>query len=190
MIKSKSDLIRYMERDRVALNVGGIRDFLFHDIWRFQRRLRKAEYWSNSNVLGSRFIAFLYRRIAYKTGRDLGFSIPINTVGAGLSIAHVGTIVINSKCKIGENCRIHVCVNIGASASNSSQAPLIGNDCYIAPGAKIYGGIVIADNTGVGANSVVNKSFLEGGITIAGIPAKKISNVGPNEFRPKSDLKE
>ncbi len=186
MIQTKSDLIRYMEQDRIALKVGGIKDFVFHDIWRFQRRLRKAEYWSNSNALGAKPIAFLKRRLAYNTGKDLGFSIPINTIGPGLSIAHLGTIVINDKCKIGENCRIHVCVNIGASASDSSQAPLIGNNCYIAPGAKIYGGIVIGDNTGVGANSVVNKSFPEGNITIAGAPARKISDIGPNEFRPTS----
>jgi serine O-acetyltransferase len=190
MIKSKQDLQYYLAKDKAALNVGGLRDFLIHDIWRFQRHLRKAEYWSNSGGFGARVIAFIRRRILYISGRKLGFSIPINTVGAGLSIAHMGTIVINSKCRIGEHCRLHVCVNIGASASDSSQAPVIGDNCYIAPGVKIYGGIKIGNNTGIGANSVVNKSFSEGNITIAGAPARKISDIGPNEFRPSHYLKE
>lgn len=49
---------------------------------------------------------------------------------------------------------------------------------YIGPGAKIFGDIFIADNIAIGANAVVNKSFYESNITIAGVPAKKISNKG------------
>jgi serine O-acetyltransferase len=49
---------------------------------------------------------------------------------------------------------------------------------YIGPGVKIYGPIEIADNIAIGANSVVNRSFIESGITIAGNPARKISNKG------------
>lgn len=104
----------------------------------------------------------------------LGFTIPINTCGAGLSIAHVGTIVINGKVRIGENCRIHVCVNIGASAQNSHAVPVIGDNCYIGPGAKLYGDIQLGNNVAIGANAVVNKSF-EGNCILAGIPAKVIS---------------
>jgi serine O-acetyltransferase len=52
---------------------------------------------------------------------------------------------------------------------------------YIAPGAKIYGAIEIADNIAIGANAVVNKSFLEPNITIAGVPARKISDKGSTE---------
>lgn len=37
---------------------------------------------------------------------------------------------------------------------------------------------IIADGCAIGANSVVNKSFEEKGISIAGIPAKKVSNIG------------
>ena len=51
----------------------------------------------------------------------------------------------------------------------------------IASGAKIFGNITIADGIVIGANSVVNKSFLEPNITIAGVPAKKISNKGSQD---------
>ncbi|AKB56359.1 MULTISPECIES: serine O-acetyltransferase [Methanosarcina] len=107
----------------------------------------------------------------------LGFSIPINVFGPGLCIAHRGTIIINKNTRVGENCRIHACTNIGSSRAEVS-APQIGNNVYIGPGAKIFGNIVIADDIAIGANSVVNKSFYEKGISIAGIPAEKISTKG------------
>ena len=78
----------------------------------------------------------------------------------------------------GENCRIHTCVNIGTQAGNSERVPVIGNNVYMGPGVKIFGDIVIADNIAIGANAVVNKSFSETGISIAGIPGKKISDKG------------
>jgi serine O-acetyltransferase len=68
--------------------------------------------------------------------------------------------------------------HIGWQPGSWDKAPKIGNNVFIGPGAKIFGDIEIADNVAIGVNSVVNKSFLEPGITIAGIPAKKISNQG------------
>ena len=41
-------------------------------------------------------------------------------------------------------------------------------------GAKVLGGITIADDIKIGANAVVTKSFNEPGITIVGIPAHKL----------------
>ncbi|VBB39422.1 hypothetical protein TRIP_E190340 [uncultured Spirochaetota bacterium] len=52
---------------------------------------------------------------------------------------------------------------------------IIGNNAYIGPGAKLFGGITIADKIVIGANSVVNKSFYTPNISIAGVPAKVIS---------------
>ena len=111
----------------------------------------------------------------------LNFSIPINVFGPGLSIAHYGTIVVNQNSKIGKNCRIHENVTIG-STGGEELAPQIGNNVFIGTGAKIIGNIEIADNIAIGANSLVNKSFTEPGITIAGNPAKKISNNSSKMF--------
>lgn len=44
------------------------------------------------------------------------------------------------------------------------------------------GKVVIADDVVIGANTVVTKSILEAGITVAGIPAKKISDTGSEEY--------
>lgn len=65
-----------------------------------------------------------------------------------------------------------------ATYPGTEKAPKIGNNVFIGAGAKIYGDIIIADDTAIGANSLVNKSFTESGITIAGIPARKVSNKG------------
>ena len=103
----------------------------------------------------------------------LSFSIPINTIEEGLSIAHYGPIIVNTKTHIGKNCRIHVGVNIGEGGINA-EAPQIGDNCYLGPGAKLFGGIVLGDNVKVGANAVVNKSFPEGNCTLVGVPAHKV----------------
>lgn len=52
--------------------------------------------------------------------------------------------------------------------------PEIGNNVYIGAETKIIGEVTIANNIVAGANAVVNKSFTEDGIIIAGVPAGKI----------------
>ncbi|MCA0132691.1 serine O-acetyltransferase [Winogradskyella alexanderae] len=118
------------------------------------------------------YLRYRYKKISIK----LGFSIPINVFGPGLSIVHYGTIVVNKSTKVGANCRMHACVNIGASGGEAA-APQLGNNVYIAPGAKIFGKIKIPNNTAIGANAVVNKSFEKENTIIAGIPAKVIGSV-------------
>ena len=183
MIKTKKDLAYYLESDRIALKKNRKRPrFVGDEIWTYQRLLRRAEYWHNC---GNKYIAlFLFYRMR-KYGIKLGYSIPLNVFGPGLSIAHIGTIIVSKGAKIGANCRIHVDVNIGA-VSGESEAPKIGDNVYIAPGSKIFGNIVIASDIAIGANSVVNNSFLNQGITIAGIPAKKISDKGSEKHLIKA----
>ena len=111
-----------------------------------------------------------------KKSIKLGFTIPENVFGPGLSIPHYGTIVVNANAKVGANCRIHVCTNIGASGG-SSMAPIIGDNVYIGPGAKIYGNVVIGNNNAIAANATVNKSFEEEGVLIGGVPSKIIGEI-------------
>jgi serine acetyltransferase len=123
-------------------------------------------------------------------GLLLNFSIPPNAFGPGLSIAHYGTIVVNSNARIGANCRIHVCVNIGADARDGTKAPHIGDNCYIGPGAKIFGAIKIGNHVAIGANAVVNKSFVENNVSLGGIPAKVISETGTGEIESMQAVSE
>ena len=115
-----------------------------------------------------------------KLSIKLGFSIPRNVFGPGLSIAHGGPIIVHPKVAVGENCRIDRCVSIG-SIHYPAGAPRIGNNVFIGPGAVIDGDIEIADGIAIGANSYVNESFKAPGITIAGCPAKKISDNGSKD---------
>ena len=52
--------------------------------------------------------------------------------------------------------------------------PKIGDNVLIGVGAIIIGDIEIGDNIIIAAGALVNKTFLEKGITIGGVPAKKI----------------
>jgi len=135
----------------------------------FQVLLRKAEYIKNTKrgffgKVGFQWVALKFRWLSV----ILGFSIPINTCGPGLYLVHWGSIVISSQARIGRNCRIHSCVNIG---SDETGAPKIGDNVYIGPGAKLFGNIIIGNNVRIGANAVVNKSFPDN-ITIVGVPAR------------------
>lgn len=183
MIKSKQDLKIYLEEDKKALNIKYKYPKIFSDeIWKFQIRLRKYEY--SKNCLTSK-IHIPYRiwcKVLFKhMSIKLGFTIPPNVFDRGLSIAHYGTIVVNSNAKVGKNCRIQESVNIG-STSGSSLAPIIGDNVFIGSGAKIIGDIKISDDIAIGAGAVVVNSHTERGITIAGVPAKKISNNSSHKF--------
>lgn len=178
MICSKEDLIYYLEQDRIALGKSRKRPRIIGDyIWKYQILLRKTEYIVNckKGIIYKLPIA-IKKYILHRKGMKLGgYSIPLNSFGPGLSIAHYGSIVVNNSCKIGKNCRIHEGVTIGAT-NGDPQAAIIGDNIFIGTGAKIIGNIEIGNNIAIGANSVVTKSFIEDGITIGGVPAKKISN--------------
>lgn len=179
MIKSRSDLKYYLECDeyaRFGTNVSWWRKFKLGEMWRFQVYLRKLEYWTNINKgVFSKLMSVYHKYRLKKIGMKLSWSIAPNTFGPGMCLVHYGTVVVNGGAKIGANCRVHACVNIGANGGGDADTPRIGNNVYIGPGAKLFGHIEIADDIVIGANSVVNKSFVEKGVTIAGAPAKIVS---------------
>jgi serine O-acetyltransferase len=165
MINSKKDYLYYLEADRIALQRSNIKTIksiaknlvVPKYIWKFQKLLRKVEYYKNckKNIFAKIYYLFIFRKFINLSVK-LGFSIPCNVIGPGLAIVHYGTIIISAKAKIGSNLRIHANTNIGMAKGG---APIIGNNCYIGPGAKLYGNITIGNDIVVGANSVVNKSF-------------------------------
>ena len=179
VIQSKEDYAFYLEADRLSL---GIKlknpPVIGREIWKFQRLLRKIEYYTNckKGYFWKIYLSFLTLKF-HNLSVKLGFSIRPNVCGPGLAL-HWQLVNIHPAAKIGANCLIHTCVNIGTKAGESAAVPRIGDNVYIGPGAKIFGDIIIADGIVIGANAVVNKSFLEPGITIGGVPAKKISDKG------------
>ncbi len=138
----------------------------------------------------NKLLSFYYRHRKDLLGVKLGFSIPLNVADMGLSIAHIGPIIINSGAHIGRYCRIHVGVNIGTELGFNDHAPIIGNNVFISPGVKVFGSIKIEDDVVIGANAVVNKSILEKNICVAGVPAKKISERGRRNIPQEKELVE
>lgn len=177
MINDKETLINYLEKDKLALYKTYKKPKLIGDeIWKFQILYRKYEYARNCLKKKWHLPYVLYLKYRFnKLSVKLGFSIPINTIKEGLSIAHYGNIVINGNCKIGKNCRIQEGVTIGAT-NGQKTAPVIGSNVFIGSGAKIIGDIKIEDDVAIGAGSVVVKSIHNKGITVAGVPAKKVSD--------------
>ena len=181
MITSYDEFVRYLKEDGEAMKSKVMFPKFYHwmglgdKIWFFLYLTRRLEYLHNTkNGMLWKLPYLFYKYIRYRVALQLDFSIPINTLGSGVSIPHRGTIVINSGARLGKGCRIHVCTNIGAFKGG---APKIGDGVYIGPGAKIFGDITIGDNISIGANAVVNKSFMTPNISIAGVPAKQIASV-------------
>lgn len=179
MIKNKLDLIKYIEADMLVYGRKHKYPKLFYDeTWKFILALRKHEYYHNQKGLYYKIMAKFWGLIHHHYGLLMGWDIPVNTFGPGLKINHYGLIVVNKNARVGAFCDIHQGVNIGQHGNNQFDTPTLGDNIWIGPGAKIFGKINIASGIAIGANAVVNKSFNEKNISIAGTPAKKVSNNG------------
>ena len=178
MIQTKAELREYLEQDRIALyRTGRKRPKLFGDeIWKWQIVYRKYEFYSNTapHSAAAKILRRIYQLRYHRASVRLGFSIPINVFGPGLSIAHYGSIVVNKNARVGKNCRIQENVTIGAT-SGQNEAPVMGDNIFLGSGARVIGDIRIGSDTAVGANAVVVRSFPEGGVTLGGVPARVIS---------------
>ncbi len=98
----------------------------------------------------------------------LGFSIPPGTCGPGLCLPHYGPIIVNARARVGARGAMHPGVTIGASRG---KVPTIGNDVILDPGAKIFGGVTMADGSRAAANAVVTSDVQSGEIAF-GVPAR------------------
>lgn len=171
---------------RHDLNAHGLRAWRLDMIFRrpelfYQRHLRTVEFLQTQSDVFSRALRIVVRFRLQRLSVRTGISIPPGVFGEGLSIAHYGSIVVNSKARVGKFCRIHSATNIGIS---NGKTPVIGDYVYIGPGAVIYGGVVVGDYAVIGANSVVNAD-VPPNTTVAGCPARKISDRGSRSIMPE-----
>lgn len=179
MIYTREDLHNYQKEDRIANNiaVGGVKGWLSMHLnprLYFIHNMRHYEYWANQKRTPISLFMYLVRYAIHKhLSYKLGFSIWKNTFGPGVYIMHYGTIVINPAVRIGRNCCINACVNIGMGGS------IIGDNVYISPGVKIIKEVHIGNNVKIGANAVVNEDIPDNCIVV-GIPAKIIKRYDPD----------
>ena len=170
MIKTKKDLCHYVKCDmtRNKVKMGGVNwlKILCNPRLCFTLNLRWYEYYHNQDrkSLLVRFFELWHYLIHKHLSYKLGYTIYANNFGPGLYLGHYGTIVVNKACRIGANCTINVCVNIGMGGS------VIGDNVYIGPGVKIIKPIHIGNNVMIGANAVVTKDIPDNSVAM-GIPA-------------------
>ena len=177
----KADFNRYVATGgakgiKILLNPG----FLAVAIFRINRKI----YFTFRKVP---IIGYLYAIISFiilKLNQIiLGISFPESFVlGKGLYISHLGTIIVNGNCSMGENCNLAPMVVIGWGRVNGKEGyPQIGNRVWIGPGAKIFGPIIIEDDVAIGANAVVNFDVPKNS-TVVGSSARIIPNKGSSEY--------
>ncbi|WP_313189185.1 hypothetical protein [Sphingobacterium sp.] len=134
--------------------------------------LRSEEYYTF--LQPNKLLKFYYTRKKNKLGSKLGFFIPAGCFGLGLHLAHYGSIIINPKARIGENCTIHGNCCIGNTGSDDNGLPVIGDFVDFGQGCQVLGDIKISNHVKIGAGSIVLNSILEEGVSVVGIPGRVI----------------
>ena len=174
-----ADLFRYCARtDKKALRTTRRRSAGF----RFTYYMRLCAYTRQRPLL--KYTLFpIYkqrmRRAAGKVGIELH---ELTEVGKGLHIAHSGAIVVHNGAVLGENVCLSQGVTIGQTIKNGEVClPVIGNRVYIAPGAKVIGGVHVGSNVAIGANAVVTHDVPDNAV-VAGIPARVLHMGGAGEY--------
>lgn len=181
MIENKADLRRFISADMGFFHQYGRKCRLFaaliddpaYQIVRYLRFLRKEEYYSNARPdFFGKLLCLYYFRQKNRLGNKLGFKIPRNCFGPGLTIYHHGTIIVNEAARIGANCRLHGNNCIGNNGK-VDVVPRIGDDLDLGFGACVIGDVVLGNNITVGANAVVVNSFANGDAVLTGVPARE-----------------
>jgi serine O-acetyltransferase len=169
----RADLAAYDLQDASAVRV--LRTLAIEPQLRWQLRLRLVELLLNrARSRPGRVVAALMRWRVRQAGVRLGFTIPPNVFGPGLKLPHWGTIVISSEAVVGRGCVVHPGVTLGL---NHGRAPRLGDDVYLGPGAKVFGGLSLGDRVTVGANSVVTRD-VPADSRVVGAPARPIRGIG------------
>lgn len=109
-----------------------------------------------------------------------GIDIPRATqVGPGLYIGHYGGITVSAGAIIGRDCNLSQSITIGVSGAGAKRgAPTLGDNVYVAPGARLVGKINIGHNVKIGANAVIHKDLPDNAIAVLEPGFKIISYAG------------
>lgn len=112
-----------------------------------------------------RISRFLYMKNDEKNALEyssLGFSLTAielyysASIGKSFKLNHGVSTVVGARSVIGDNVLLHHSVTLG---EKNGGRPIIGNNVVIYPGAVIVGAISIGDNSIIGANVFVDKSY-------------------------------
>ncbi|MBD5467228.1 MAG: hypothetical protein HDR21_03630 [Lachnospiraceae bacterium] len=141
--------------------------------------------------LGNYFYRHHLKKLSYalqwigmrKTGNDISSAA---TIDKSVLFPHPIGIVIGSGVRIDADVIIHANVIIGRGAGKNY--PVIQRGCVIYGNSCLFGGIVLKQNTIIGAGSVLLTST-EKGCVYAGVPAKNINGKAINNDTHKESKK-
>ena len=182
MISTKMDLKLCIEEEKnLYIENNYLKLLVCNEIrlktYRYVKCLRKLEYYKQKAGVFYKFMYLLCRRKKNKLGERLGIEMEEGCFDKGLMIYHPGNIVVNGYSKIGKDCKLHGNNCIG-NDGKSFDSPTLGNNVRLGVGAKVIGGITLADDITVAAGGVVVQSCNIPGAVLAGVPAKVVKIVG------------
>lgn len=181
----KHDIRRYIATDELRTLSDYLMFFFFNETFWFVLNFRIGQ-WVRTHFRVPLLTTFV-KIITFIIGKILslitGYQIPFSVlIGDGLYIGHSGLLIINGNVRIGNNCNLSAGVVIGQGGRDANKgSPIIGDNVYIAPGAKIFGHIRIGNNVAIGANAVVTRDVPDNAVVV-GVPAKVINYNGSKEF--------
>ena len=185
MIQSKCELLFYIAVDRIMNGRPAKRtlkemlgDYLSCDvrgvIIRYLRAMRTYAFYTNTTKKGQFFFMLrqsIWGRRFRKLGMQLGFSIGHNSLGYGVVLPHLGTIVVNGDSRVGNYAVLHTSTCIAGENK-------IGDYLYLSTGSQIAGDIELGDGVSIAAHSLVNKSSGDH-VLLVGSPAEVKRNNYP-----------
>lgn len=179
---TKKELKEIIEEDKLIYFGNNLKQKIFKRITKYNLCeigkyiivSRKKCYYSQNRKSFINFCLYMYyTRKKNMLGTKLNIELDPTEFGRRLKIYH-GNIVVNGNCKIGNDCSLYGdnCIGNNGTMHDLNDVPIIGNNVSFGVGSKVIGKIIIADDTIIGAGSVVNKSCLEKGKFLVGIPAQ------------------
>jgi serine O-acetyltransferase len=180
----KSDLHRHAGNSTLS---SFVYYFFLEPGFKYSFWMRTCAYVKSDMILNFFFFFItwlLLRHHEYKYGISISYRTQI---GSGFYVGHTGGIVVNPKAIIGKNCNLSHQVTLGVTNRGSRKGiPVIGDNVYIGPGAKIIGNIHVGNNAAIGANCVVTKDVPENAVVV-GVPGKVISSEGSKGYVNNTD---
>jgi len=163
----KKDILRtysLLSGNKIVKIIGCYRSPGVHAIVIF----RFGKWLKEKNILLRILLEPVYLLLYHRIRSKWGIQIPRSTIiGEGFYIGHYGGITLSAGAQFGSNVSISQQVTVGISGEGEKcGVPIIGNNVYIAPGAKIFGKIKIGDNVKIGANTVVYKNIPDNSVVV------------------------
>lgn len=160
----------YEIHDRHALHLGLWAVWTYH-FGRWSLQLDQPYRWLTSKLYGLFF--FL---VDLTSGCNIQRECEI---GEDLHIIHSGNVKMHPGVRIGDRCGLMQDVVLGTTMEQEGT-PVLGDDVFVGPGAKLLGPITVGNGARIGANSVV-LSDVPAGSTAIGVPARVL------KFRKKEE---